>query len=142
MCFLPSSSSTPTATPPVIAILYIDLRLRRRIIAREVDLDNREVSIEPCPLLPQAQVSGGATLIIALEPLHGHAGYVLVLGGGEGHLFEIDPSGTPPEKTRKKDKGRATKSPEMSARKKRARDSVDIRDTSLRVELPFSDVAA
>ena len=125
-------------------MLYVDLQLRRRIVAREVDLDNREISIEPSPLLPQTQVSGGATLIIALEPLRGHAGYVLVLGGGEGRLFEIDPMGTspPPEKPRKKDMGGSVKSPETSTRRKRARDSVDVRDTSVHVELPFSDVAA
>ncbi|KAF8333519.1 mono-functional DNA-alkylating methyl methanesulfonate N-term-domain-containing protein [Cantharellus anzutake] len=130
------SSATPL---PTVAMLYIDLQLRRRIVAREVDLENKEISIEPSPMLPQTQVSDGATLIVPLEGVDGHAGYVLVLGGGQGQLFEIygTENLSPAKRIQRKDKGSETPN-----RRKRARDSADVRNSDIRVELPFAEVAA
>jgi hypothetical protein len=131
MCFLPSTITSS----PVLALLHIDFKFRYRILAREVDLANQELSIEPSPILPPTFVQDGASLLVPIPGSSNLLGGILVLGGGIAQFFECAPS--PTGKQRRRDRS----SPEHK-RKRNIGSTESSESPSVRAELPFSDVAA
>jgi Mono-functional DNA-alkylating methyl methanesulfonate N-term len=130
MCFL-SSTITPS---PVLALLHIDFKLRYRILAREVDLANQELSIEPSQILPPAFVQDRASLLIPVPGSSDLLGGILVLGGGIVQFFECTSPST--RKHRKKDRQ------SLENKRKRTRGSTEDESIAIRANLPFHDIVA
>lgn len=169
MCFLPPSAltvpaSTSTSTAPsssrqpspILAILHIDSHLRRQLIARSLDLTEKELSSDDSKILPVPMfVDPGASLLIPVNGIssnaNGDRGGILVLGGGVCQYIPCSPPTlkTPPSPTRqKKDKGKATSldSPE-GGKKKRARENSTASlsgesNIGIQINIPFEEVSA
>ena len=122
MCFLPTSSTSSS----VVAILHIDPDHQIWVVCREVDLSEKEISIEPSALLPKSLVHSNASLIIPYEGEAGNQGGVLVLGGGTCRLLKCASAAPQPRS-----------SPEN--KKKRNRDTIDSGGGDVVVQLPFEE---
>lgn len=172
MCFLPPSAlavSTTSSTSssaassssrqpsPILAILHIDSHLRRQLIARSLDLKEKELSSDGSGVLPVPMfVDPGASLLIPVSGTSSNAsgdrGGVLVVGGGVCQYIPCSPPTlkTPPSPTRqKKDvKGKSTSlgSPE-GGKKKRARENSTTSlsggsNPGIQINIPFEEVSA
>ncbi|KAG8896128.1 hypothetical protein FRB99_009058 [Tulasnella sp. 403] len=81
LCFIPASSSKL-----ILAVLSEDHNGRMHVVARELKLDEQELSYEHSSALAGGFAQNGASLII---PINGSRklGGILVVGGGSCHFF-------------------------------------------------------
>ena len=73
----------------MLVILYEDHDQKRRIVARELDIEERELSFEASPALPESIVQDEAQVLIPV-PLSRNKGGLVVLGGGSCNYFAAD----------------------------------------------------
>ncbi|KDQ09897.1 hypothetical protein BOTBODRAFT_147991 [Botryobasidium botryosum FD-172 SS1] len=95
LCFVP----TPSSANSTLAILYTNHKAEFRLLARQVLVDQKEISVEPSF---DVLVQDGAHLLV---PIPGPPGGLLILGGGKC-MYYSPPALNPSQRDKQKGKAR------------------------------------
>lgn len=134
-CFLP----TPQDADPILAILHLDHNEHISLIARKLNLEEREFDSQPASELPKVQIRDPDAHLLVPIPRSGYTrGGVLVLGGRRCQYFEVTQSTDTPHRSKKKKRRSDASSP--------TKDSLSAESTGFResasASWPFDAVTA